>query len=93
MFFRNSRANQISIYPCKNYSDVNVQKRLMVPMPKMKLPDLSKLRLQDSFIGKAVCINFIKFLIMYLILMICGFLNLLQKCYSRVHNRWNEKFS
>ena len=36
---------------------MNMQKRLMVPMPKMKLPDLSKLRLQDSFIGKAACIN------------------------------------
>merc|ERR1712172_420176 len=36
-----------------NYQgDVNMQKRLMVPMPKMKLPDLSKLRLQDSFIGQ-----------------------------------------
>ena len=48
------RANQIYIYPCKNYSDMNMQKRLMVPMPKMKLPDLSKLRLQDSFIGKLI---------------------------------------
>merc|ERR1711997_133044 len=42
-----------------NYQgDVNMQKRLMVPMPKMKLPDLSKLRLQDSFIAILAYANF-----------------------------------
>ena len=43
-----------SILPIQqNFDDINnKQKRLMVPMPKIKLPDLSKLKLQDSFMGE-----------------------------------------
>merc|ERR1712223_910093 len=41
-----------SMIPVPNYNDINNQKRLMVPMPKIKLPDLSKLKLQESFVGQ-----------------------------------------